>query len=305
MARYSGAVWKPLGPQTEPKLARKNKIILHTMVGSLTGTDSYFRSGNGPGYDGTESHFGVGYDGMVYQWQDSDYQADAQLEGNDDGLSIETADTGTGFPSWTGSNVPAWTSAQLDAIVDILVWACKTHNIPATLIADTADDTRGIGYHRQGIDPWRKAGCERYSTSYGKICPGDNRVKQLTETVIPRVQAILAGDWLEMATQAEVKAAVIDALNDPIVTNLVSDTKMGVTSALSWIHKRTYEDLALAQSADGKLNALPAALSSAVGTAVQNALKDVTVSIDMTQLTKDIQAAVHAELAKLSLSLAA
>ena len=50
------------------------------MVGYLTSTDDYFRTGNGAGYQDTESHSGVGgrwggdakagLDGTVWQWQD-------------------------------------------------------------------------------------------------------------------------------------------------------------------------------------------------------------------------------------------
>jgi hypothetical protein len=84
-----------------------NIVCAHTMVGSLAGTDSQFKR---DGFGGVESHFGVGHDGTIYQWQDTDYEADANLNGKDV-ISIETADTGTGFPSWSGENVPAWTDA--------------------------------------------------------------------------------------------------------------------------------------------------------------------------------------------------
>ncbi len=180
---------RPLGPQTEARIARKNKVIIHTMVGTLAGTDSMFRAG---GYTGTESHFGTGPNGEKWQWQDDEFEADAQLEGNDDCISIENADFGAPYPSWdtNGSNVPEFTSAQIKAIVAICTVVCRRHNIPARLIPDTEDATRGIGYHRQGIDPFRKHG-ERYSDSTGKVCPGDNRVRQIRNIIIPRVAANL------------------------------------------------------------------------------------------------------------------
>lgn len=177
MPKYPDALWRPLstnpsieGP-CEPEIG-----CLHTMVGSLWGTDAYFMK---EGYGGTESHFGVGYDGQVIQWQDTLYQADANLNGNDRVISIETADKGPGFPAWTGSNVPAWTNAQVNAIARLLVWLNKVHGIPLVLIPNTAESSEGIGYHRQGIDPWRCSTCERWSTAYGKVCPGDRRVNQI------------------------------------------------------------------------------------------------------------------------------
>ncbi len=199
MAVYPKANYRPLGTQTEARLAKKHKVILHTMVGSLWGTDSYFRQ---EGFSGVESHFGVGGDGEVLQWQDTEYEADAQLQGNDDCISIETADHGPEFPSWSGSNVPSWTSAQLEEIAQIVAWVCKTHNIPCVLITDTEDSTKGVGYHRQGIDPYRTHG-ETYSNSFGKVCPGDRRVAQVPK-VIERANEILNGEeslsWSEDLT---------------------------------------------------------------------------------------------------------
>ena len=195
---YPGAQWRPLGEQTEPLLTRHDIVCLHTMVGSLAGTDTYFHQ---DGYGGTESHFGVGHDGTVYQWQDTNRQADANLDGNDRVISIETADRGPGFSDWSGSNVPAWLPAQLEAIAQIVAWACKTYDIPCALIPDSGKSRRGVGYHRQGIDPWRCSTCERWSASNGKVCPGDRRIAQIPQ-VIERARAIMSGE--DMATAKEV-----------------------------------------------------------------------------------------------------
>lgn len=187
---------RPLGPQTEPRLRKKNKILLHTMVGTLWGTDNYFGQS---GYSGTESHMGVGGDGSALQWQDDEYQADANLEANDDALSIETEDMGPLFPDWdtSGDNVPPWTDAQIEKIAQIVARWSVRHDIPLVLIEDTEDSTRGIGYHRQGADPWRKHGGERYTEAYGKVCPGDARIAQIPQ-VIARAKQIIAGDGGEV-----------------------------------------------------------------------------------------------------------
>jgi hypothetical protein len=173
-----GATYRPLGsnPQVEGTMARYDIVCFHTMVGSLWGTDNYFRQG---GYSGTESHFGVGYNGEILQWQDTRYRADANLDGVDRVLSVETADMGTGFPAWGGENVPAWTPAQIEANAEIAAWVHVTHGIPLRLIPNTAQSSRGIGWHRQGIDPWRCSTCERWSSSSGKVCPGNRRVEQM------------------------------------------------------------------------------------------------------------------------------
>lgn len=194
MARMPGALWEPLAADWAAQGRITPRILcVHTMVGSLDGTRAYFRKN---GYGGTESHFGTGHDGTKVQWQDTLYRADANLDGNREVVSIENADYGPGFPKWDlndGSQVPAFTDAQLDANADILEWGCKTHSIPAVLIPDTRPGRTGIGYHRQGIDPWRLSGAVRWSSANGKVCPGDRRISQLVAEIIPEVQRRLAG----------------------------------------------------------------------------------------------------------------
>jgi hypothetical protein len=182
MARCPFAEWRPLDddPTHEPLMSKHDGIVLHTMVGSLTGTDSMFKQ---DGYSGTESHFGVGFDGTIYQWVDTARTADANLEGTPRLLSIETADTGPGFPEWDGSDVPAWLPAQLDAIARIVAWAAETHDFPLTRMPDSLPSRRGVGYHRLGVDPYRVEGGEKWSSSYGKACPGDRRIAQVDEVI--------------------------------------------------------------------------------------------------------------------------
>jgi hypothetical protein len=199
MARYPIAEWRPLAadPTHQPLMDRHDGIVLHTMVGTLAGTNSLFHQ---DGYTGTESHFGVGADGTVYQWTDTARTADAQLDGNPRLLSIETADMGGPFPPWTGSNVPAWTKAQLDAIARIVAWAAKTHDFPVRAMENSKSAQRGVGWHRLGIDSsppfqpgYRVRGGEHWSTSVGKVCPGDRRIAQVKSEIIPRAQAVLRG----------------------------------------------------------------------------------------------------------------
>lgn len=209
---YPGGSWRPLGTQTQPRMASHEVICLHTMVGYLISTDDMFRDG---GYGGTESHFGVGgkwgsdagnnLDGAVWQWQDCEFTADANLEGNDRVLSIETADNAPQRPE----DIEAWTPAQLDAIVDLVAWLCQRYDIPAVLISDTRPGVRGIGYHAQGTAAMLPPGAERWSTTVGKPCPTARRISQITSTVIPRVQAYLRGEDDEMSA-ADVTAIRAD-----------------------------------------------------------------------------------------------
>jgi hypothetical protein len=185
-------------------------ICLHTMVGFLTSTDSMFKQN---GYGGTESHFGIGgkwggdarsnLDGIVYQWQDLDFTADANYQGNSRIISIETGDNAP----QSASNLAAWTPRQIDAIVKLVAWLCKKYNIPPMMVRDSRPGRRGIAVHRQGIEHgdgvdshpgWLVSGGERWSISKGKECPGSERIRQLSHIIIPRVQDVLTGDDNDM-----------------------------------------------------------------------------------------------------------
>lgn len=184
MARYG--TWRPLASNwdAQPKMARYDLVILHTMVGSLWGTDAYFRK---DGYGGVESHFGVGPDGETLQWQDTSRRAEANGAANPRAVSIETADIGEGFPKWDtkrGDAVPAWTPAQVDRLVDLVAWICDTHNIPCRLVADSRPGTRGVAWHALGVPNVKGAtrsqtGGELWSTATGKVCPGPRRIAQI------------------------------------------------------------------------------------------------------------------------------
>lgn len=206
--RYPAASFELLGRQAEDRMTAHDIVCLHTMVGTLAGTDSMFKD---DGFAGTESHFGTGGAGeKVKQWQDLAFSADANLDGWRRVISIENADKGPGFKAWSGSNVPAFTEAQLEQIVDLVAWLCskeahadcpadwKCHQvgIPAQLIPDTLPGRRGIGYHRQGVDgslpDMRVEGGEKWSLARGKVCPGDRRVEQIREQLVPLVAQRLA-----------------------------------------------------------------------------------------------------------------
>jgi hypothetical protein len=252
-------------------------ICLHTMVGTLAGTNSMFHDN---GYGGTESHLGVGENKTqgVKQWQDGMYQADANLDGNPRVFSVETADWGGVFGKWddsgkSGDQVPAWTEDQLDMIVDIVAWFCRkeTHancpsswkchqeGVPALLIPDTKPGRRGIGYHAQGIVPNLVAGGIKWSSHAGKICPGKKRIWQLINIVIPKVQAKISRpavptdttpeeeDAMAALTKEDIKDAVAAAMQDKLSLFVTGDNNHDSqvlcwqTAAQSWSDLRMKE----------------------------------------------------------------
>lgn len=186
-ARMPGARDRHLdGKSTTP--LNHHFVNVHTMVGTLGGTESWFTPSGRP-----YSHYGIGGSGEIREWQDPIYRAASDLEGNPYSVSIETEDKGSFFPSWSGSDVPAWTPNQIDALVDALAWICVRFDIPPVLVPNSLPIPDGLSYHRLGIDPWRVDGGLRYSSWPGKACPGDRRINQFRAIVVPAVAAQVGG----------------------------------------------------------------------------------------------------------------
>jgi hypothetical protein len=199
MARMPGAVWRPMPGSSTTPMKSYDVLCFHTMVGSLAGTDSYFRSSA----SGTNSHFGVGGDGTIYQWVDTAYRSGASLNGNYHLISVETADMGPEFPAWSGSNVPAWTDAQIAANARITAWVHATHGIPLTQIPDALPTRRGVGYHRLGVPGYMVPGAEQWSTATGKVCPGDRRISQVPQVIAAASGGVSFGGFLMALTDAQ------------------------------------------------------------------------------------------------------
>ena len=186
---YPGGLWRPLGKATQYGLARHDIVCVHTMVGSLTGTDAYFRSTS----TSSNSHFGVGgawgpdraagLDGAVWQWVDLEQEAYANYEGNWRVVSVETADNGV-------RPIEPWTARQMATLTRLITWLCGRYDIPPVLVPDTQVNRRGLAYHAQGAAE-HTAG-EWWSATRSKDCPTSSRIDQFKHIVIPRVQQALA-----------------------------------------------------------------------------------------------------------------
>ncbi|CAI9417424.1 peptidoglycan recognition protein family protein [Nocardioides sp. T2.26MG-1] len=170
MARMPGTEW--VGEQSpRVPMERYDIVCVHTIVGYA------------PAH---AAHFSVRRDGHIFQSRDTAYRSAANLDGNHRVIAIENEDHGDPFPTWTGSNVPALTDAQVAANARILRWAHEEHGVPLQLCPNSRPASRGLAYHRQGIDgaftdgyPGRVPGGETWTTSPGKVCPGRNRIAQI------------------------------------------------------------------------------------------------------------------------------
>lgn len=280
MTTYPGAKFRPLAAeQGQPRMARHDIVCLHTMVGNLSSTDRMFRAN---GWGGTESHFGVGgkwgdgLDGVVYQWQDTEFQADANLEGNRRIISIETGDNAPQRPS----DIEPWTAKQQDAIVAITAWACKKYDIPAVLIPDSKPGRRGIGYHRLGCQHsggthpagFLQVGGEEWSSSVGKECPTPARIAQIPG-IVARVKAVLAGKTQE----ADV------ALSEPDLAKIANEVWTAKPALAGQQVDGLLHELDLrSASTEKRLGALEAELGEVKAQAASNGgqLSNLTAKVD-------------------------
>lgn len=149
-------------PRIIPRL-----FIAHSIVGSLEGAYRMFRDTSN-----LESTFGVGLDGHVEQWMDTEREADANYRANPFAISVETEDRGD-------PDTQPWTPEQLDA----LAWLARECNrIHPAIPLRRADrwDGSGIGYHTMwgAPSPW---------TPVAKTCPGRARIRQFNDVLLPRL----------------------------------------------------------------------------------------------------------------------
>jgi hypothetical protein len=189
--RLPGATWAPFTARevSSTPLIGPRAVIEHTMVGTMGGSWSYH---NRPGMA-----YAHGYrDGIgnCLQAQGLDRRAAATLEGNPYVIAFENEDYGRWFPDAgrTCGTIPPFREEQLRRIVVDDAFCCVRFGIPAVLMADSCAATRGIGYHRLGIYPWRKSGCLIYSNADYKCCPDVARIAQMPG-IVRAVAAIVDG----------------------------------------------------------------------------------------------------------------
>jgi hypothetical protein len=258
----------------------------HTAVSN----GSLFNWFNTPGH--AVSHFYVLADGTVEQYIDTKFRSSATLEGNPDSITIETEDMGAPFPIWTGSNVPAWTPEQVLALAMLIDWTHRIHAIPIVLCPSSKAGTKGCSYHRQGIDPWRISGGQYWSKSAGKVCPGDRRVNQWINDVIPLAQSIAGGNMQVDLTDAAQKA-VANEVWAKLLNNLAS-SKPGAPvnstagNLLRYIHLRSYQAVRLLEDPAEMAAAIAAQLppdQPANQADIEAGIRAVLGSLDETPVT--------------------
>lgn len=168
MALYGPAIKKLIKPGPHDPRIDPSLVILHIAVSEAESLFGYF---NGPS-GGVESHFYVRKNGVVEQYRDTAFEADANTDANPYAISIETE----------GLEHGTWTKAQLESIKAIIVWARDTHGIPLTVPQKW--NGSGVGFHVQFPGRWDRRGA---------TCPGPARQRQYWEVLVPWMGTLSGG----------------------------------------------------------------------------------------------------------------
>jgi hypothetical protein len=284
MARFPGAIWKPItADKDRQRLTVYNRMNLHVAVSEAASLHGYFNQRGIP-----DSHFYVRRDGTVEQYVDTSMRAYADLEGNDATISVETQGMGPG----------GWDAAQRESLARLYAWAVKTHGVARKVATSSKTDatSRGLSWHRLGCDGnfpslpsllagrAQRGGGMHYSKSLGKVCPGDDRIKQIP-SIFARAEDILDGTPTKQeddVTLTQTERTQLAAIHSAIESK-VGD--IGTENGLTWrtafermllIDRRTEARIvaltaavqSLATSAGGDAKAITAAVTKSVDTAL-------------------------------------
>ncbi|HEY0453258.1 N-acetylmuramoyl-L-alanine amidase [Actinophytocola sp.] len=195
MAVMPGVDFRPVVGEGALRMHRFDVVCLHTIGGPSDPPAG-------------AAHFSTHADGRIFQSRDTRFRSEANANGNHRVIAIENDDAPKRFGSWNtddGHAVPGFTPEQIQAIARICAWAHKEHGIPLVACPDSRPGSRGIGYHRQGIDgnfgPFAFGGRvpdgEVWTEHFGKVCPGDRRISQIPQ-IIKRARIIAGLDEPEL-----------------------------------------------------------------------------------------------------------
>lgn len=277
MAIYSGAKLRNIPPGANDPAITALGAILHVDAANSGSLFSYF---NGPS-GGIESHFFVRKDGVVEQYRDTKYEADANYHANSfekNGklygyISIETQGLASG----------EWNDAQLREIKKLLLWLSKTHGFPLKKCASSTDP--GVGWHVMwgAPGPW---------TPVAKVCPGPDRVKQFNNVLVP---------WFKTATAPEEEDMPLTEAEWTRLGKLVYDKNYEYGGDL-WVAGTGGKFIANTKAQLASVTAQIAGLTAAVQTLAQN--QGLDPAAVLAAVTTATEAGVDKALADLKITLA-
>ena len=144
MAICPFAQWHGPVPNKGGKMGPIKLGVVHIMQGSLSGSDGWFHNPSAQ----VSAHFGIGKDGTIYQWVDTNDIAWAEANFNGKAISVEHE----GYAGERLTDKQAWSLACL------MKWARLTHGLPIRRTFDP-NGTGWLGHGELGNAGGGHQGC--------------------------------------------------------------------------------------------------------------------------------------------------
>lgn len=194
-------------------------------------------------------HFYVAKNGRIIQYVNTDFQAWTGVQANGTCVQVETQG------GVINANGEPWTPEQVESLAQIYAFCHEDEGIPLQFMLNSRPESRGLGSHRLGIDPWRAFGGELWSSSVGKICPGDAKIGQLS-LILNRAKVLVSNQGKDDGMSADPAViALLQSIRDESVKN--RNSLDHIESIVGGIANRDVEALAALQAIVAKLPAPP------------------------------------------------
>jgi hypothetical protein len=217
-------------------------------------------------------HFYLPKVGTGVQMIDLDLQSWSSYQGNTDTTASEAQG---GLGTAADVNAEPWSDDQAESLAQILAHLHRTEGVPIQVMPDSRPGSRGLGYHREGIDPWRVAGGQLWSTHPGKLCPGDRKAAMIP-AIVTRAAQLVA----QPTPTPEDNMVPLDLLNAPISWQPPGATKPSTFSLATWLVWTNFYSASTDAKCDQLLAALKASPSMTAGEA-EKIVKEVRENPDL------------------------
>lgn len=193
MAIYPDAIYKPLTVNKgRQRMFVYNRMNLHVAVSEAASLYGAFNRKGQPDSHfyvrrGTPDQIAKRLPATLEQYVDTIYRANADLEGNDATISVETQG------GVTKPNEEPWDISQLLAMANLYSWAVDVHRLEKKMATSSqlGYPSKGLSWHRLGVNGnfpelpnigagrLQRGGGMLYSKSRGKSCPGLAKIEQI------------------------------------------------------------------------------------------------------------------------------
>lgn len=204
-----GALWAPVDVGNRPARRKGRGFIAHVAVSEskkLVPGPLNSRPADWTFYFPKEPIDGKH---RFFQMIDFDLQCWSSAAGN---LTCPAGESQGGVVNPEGE---PWTENQMESIAIVYAFGMEHEGWPGQLMPDSRPASRGLGWHRLGIDPWRVPGGEVWSSSRGKICPGDAKIAGMA-TILARARELRHGSPSPNPEEDVVDQATMEAIADAV-----------------------------------------------------------------------------------------